>query len=201
MQGSKYIIRKYISGILALSVFFIPNKAFANSNFQQDSILINKQYSKEAIKQYNNFCSDKSILVKEKSTAYTLQLESNILDYTIVDEIIIIKTLELQKKRQQVVIVLLSFGALISLLFLVYFNYRRIDLSNYRENYLIALKSHGILPEDYIANLKILIERWQKESLSDEQLKFKIFICTLNLIVISLNCKIQNLLLDRNRID
>ena len=50
------------------------------------------------------------------------------------------------------------------------------------------------LPEDYIAELEVLVRRWQRQGLSKNTVFLKAYLCLLNLLVVYFKCQIGNIL-------
>jgi hypothetical protein len=50
-----------------------------------------------------------------------------------------------------------------------------------------------LLPREYIGELEALQRRWQKQKLSNKKIKFKTYLCLLNMIRAYIQCQIENL--------
>ncbi len=58
-----------------------------------------------------------------------------------------------------------------------------------------------IFPEEYSGELKAFQKRWKKQGLTKLNIKLNTFFCVLDMIWALLRCKIENIWLDKNRIE
>ena len=217
MRNPKNNKRKVLNSLLAVSLLLICNQSarFENPSERLTKVLeinlktLETQLESKEVRKADEI-KEMLILVERVRLQSELNTQLNTQESIIergFDELERYRTnvsSESNKKKSQnyipYLVVFALFFSSISLLILFSSIYKKRHSNNNEYDFVLVIQNK-IIPEEYIANLNTMIERWQKQKLSNEEIEFRILRCKLNLIVISLNCKIQNIWLDRNRID